>query len=398
MLALLLILAALVPGEWEYRRRIRVQQPGVLHVVRLDGAALRHTRPGLPDLRVVHEDEELPFSVETLTGSVRERELRPEILNRVRTAAGELQFVLRLPKPERHSRLRIETSDREYRRAVRIETSEDGSQWDVALAEGFVLDFTQNGERMRSRETGYPAAARRFVRVTIADWPDPRTLQSAVLVDREETPTALTAVAEFKPAWKTEGKETVGEIDFGPQPPPWDRIRVEAGGGSFHRAARVEVSADGRQWRTAGHGHLARVGSQEELTLETGEQRTRHARVRVFNRDDRPLEISKLVFEVPARVVRFIPKQEGEYALWYGNAKAERAAYDLAIVLDREAPIERVVLMPGPERRFGEFSGPELPWTERHPNLFYAILTVLAGGIAVWTIRNIKKASGGKLG
>lgn len=392
------MLAALQPAEWEYRRRIRVQHPGVLHIVRLDAAALRHTRAGLPDVRVVFDGQPLPFSIETLAGTVQDRELKPQISDRVRTPDGALQFTLRLHQPEKHSRLRIETSDRDFRRAVKIETSADGKQWDVALDEDHIVDFSQNAARLRSLIVDYPASTKQFVRVTIADWPNPATLTSARLHNREQTPAILTATSEVSPAWKLEGTDSVARLDLGAQPPPWDRIRFDAAPGAFYRAAEVQISDDNKQWRSAASGFISRTGSRESLTLYASEQRSRYVRVRVMNRDDQPMAISKLVFETPSKVVRFIPKAEGEHALWYGNPTAAAAAYDLAIVLDQDAPIERIVLMPGPEKRFGDFLGPELPWTEQHPNLFYLILTLIAGAIAVWAVRGIKKVTGGKLG
>jgi len=398
VIAILLLLAALQPEQWEYRRRLRVQNPGVLHVVRLDAAALRHARPGLPDLRVAAEGQPLPFSLETLSGAVRDREWKPQMIDRVRTSAGELQFTLRLSQPEKHSRVRIETNDREFRRRVKIETSPGDGKWDVAVADAYFIDFTANGSRLRSLAVDYPASTRPLVRVTVADWPNPASLSAAYLTDRQQTAAILTATAEITPKWKTDGPDSVAEWDFGAQPPPWDRLRLEVAPGSFYRAVEIHTSDDQKDWRLTASGVVSRTGAGEALTVHSNGQRSRHVRIRVMNRDDQPLAISRVVFETPATILKFIPKMEGEHALWYGNPKAAAAAYDLAIVLDRDAPLERIVLLPGPEKRFDDFSGPELPWTEQHPNLFYLILTLIAGAIAVWAVRSIKKLSGGKLG
>ncbi len=381
------------PAQWEFRRKLTVKAPGVLHFVRIDPEILAHSQPSLGDVRVMYEATALPYALESLTGSIHEERLAPVMSDRVRTAAGDLEFTLRIPKATRHSRLKIETIDNDFRRNVVIETSEDGKKWDVALERGYVMRHSQDGQQWEALEVNYPGTTRPYVRVRIAGWPDPKTLTGATLLLRREIPALMQTVREFtpSPAPTANPGETLLRADFGDRPAPWSRLRVETKATAFYRAARVQVSDDGKLWRTAGYGVLSRIGDSTELTLHAGEQRARFARLHIYNRDDQPIVIDKLIFEVPARMVKFIPHEAGDYSLWYGNPKAKGVSYDLAVVLDRDAPIERVTLVPGPERRYGDFMGAIKPWTEQHPTIFFAAVFAVAALIAAYTLRMMKK-------
>ena len=392
-LALCLPAQTVDPAQWEFRRKLTVKAPGVLHFIRIDPEILAHSQPGLGDLRVMRESTALPYALETLTGSVSDERLAPLMSDKVRTASGELEFTLRMPKATRHSRLKIETADQDFRRTVRIETSEDGRKWDVALERGYVMRHEQDGQQWEALEVNYPYTTRPYLRVRIADWPDAKTLTSAALLLRREIPALLQTVREITPTPDPSAQpgETLLRADFGERPAPWSRLRVETKAPAFYRAARVEVSGDGKLWRTAGSGILSRIADSAELILHCGEQRARYARLHIYNRDDQPIAIDKLIFEVPARMVKFIPHEAGDYSLWYGNPKAQGVSYDLAVVLDRDAPIERVTLVPGPERRYGDFIGTIKPWTEEHPTVLFGAVFAVAALIAAYTLRTMKK-------
>jgi hypothetical protein len=255
------------------------------------------------------------------------------------------------------------------------------------------MKHEQDGQQWAALEVNYPVTTRPFLRVRISDWPDPKTLTLATLLLRKELPPLMQTVREFDgvPDPSALIHETLLRADFGDRPAPWSRLRVETKSTSFYRAARVEVSDDGKPWRTAGYGVLSRIGDTSELELQGGEQRARYARLRIFNRDDQPIKVDKLVFEAPARVVKFIPREPGDHSLWYGNPKAKGVSYDLAIVLDRDAPIERVTLVPGPEYRYGSFMATVKPWTEKHPTVLYGAVFAFAALIAAYTLRTMKK-------
>jgi len=381
------------PAQWEYRRKLTVKSPGVLHLVRLGPEILAHAQPDLADVRVMWQDGALPYAIETLSGSVEEQRFAARLTDQVKTPEGAVRFTLQAPAAARHSRVRIETAERGFRRKVKLESSDDGKAWDTVLDDGYVMVHEQDGSVWEALEVDYPASTRPYLRVTIADWPDVKTLAGAALLLRTVRAPLRQTVREFTPkAEQGENpKESLLRMDFGEKPAPWSSLRVETAAKAFHRPARVSVSGDGKLWRTACAGVLFRTGKSETVTIECGEQRARYARLHIYNRDDEPVAVSKVAVEALVRMARFIPREEGEHSLWYGNPKAKPVSYDLAIVLDRDAPIERIVLIPGPERRYGDFLGEIKPWTEKHPVVLYTAVFAAAALIAAFTLRAMKK-------
>src|SRR5262249_38718729 len=130
----------------------------------------------LADLRIVKGGEEVPYVIDTMGGSVEERECYPDMVNRSVIRGSGLQITLDLarcgPNP-RHSRIRLATRETNFRQRVRIETSGDNRVWSVTREDGYIFDFTQSDKKFSVLTVDYPVSTRRFVRATIFGWSDP---------------------------------------------------------------------------------------------------------------------------------------------------------------------------------------------------------------------------------
>lgn len=383
------------PAQWEYRRRLTVSSPGALHLVRLGPDILAHARPDLADLRIFHQDTPLPYSIESLAGSATEQSYAATIMDRTRTAGGELQFVVRAPAATRHSRLRLSAAGGGFLRPVHLESSLDGKSWETLIDRAFILAHEQDGVTWRALDLVYPPSTQPYLRARIGDWPDPRTLTGATLLLRQETRPLMQTVREFTPVPESPPAptETTLRLDFGEKPAPWSRLRVDTSSQSFLRPVRVTLSNDGGSWRTACSGVLFHTNAAQELTLPCGSQHARYARLYIYNLGAPPLQISRIAAESLVRMLRFVPHEQGEHSLWYGNPEAKPVAYGLAIIADRNAPIERIVLVPGPERRYGDVLGAIRPWTKEHPAILYGAVFAIAAIIAAYTLRLLRKAA-----
>src|SRR4051812_33569547 len=74
------MLASLAAGQgldtsrWMYRTPVQVLEQGRLAVIPIDRTLYSRMRPDLADLRVVKDGDEVPYLIETRTGSVEQRE------------------------------------------------------------------------------------------------------------------------------------------------------------------------------------------------------------------------------------------------------------------------------------------------------------------------------------
>ena len=132
--------------------------------------------------------------------------------------------------------------------------------------------------------------------------------------------------------------------------------------------------------------------TRECLRLEaTG--RARVLRVRIRNRDDRPLEVRGVTVMVPQERLAFEAGSPHRYRLTYGDASLEPPVYDvertvgdaaLWIAQASEGHWQRPVV------RVRE--GPRRPWTDSHPALLWAGLVAAVGLLAGVTWRALQAA------
>jgi len=108
----LLLAAGFDNSPWKYVAPVRVLESGRLCVIPFDRTLYSRMRPDLGDLRIVKDDDEIPYVIETMAGSVEERECHPAALNKAVVSGSGVQITLDLAKCKdepKHSRLRIAT-------------------------------------------------------------------------------------------------------------------------------------------------------------------------------------------------------------------------------------------------------------------------------------------------
>lgn len=393
-----LVRADFDPARWQFRRTLVVEQPGQVCVLKLDRTVYAGAETGLADLRVVRNNQEVPYIIATLTGSAEEAELRPEILDRSVAPGAGLQLTLDAGRAAKHNRLRITTGQTNFRIKVRIETSDDGRSWAIARADGYVFDFSQGDRNVSVLMVEYPVSTRRYVRATFFGWQRTDAVRDAWLTRYQARPPIWQTLATAAPARSEDAGTSILVLDLGVARLPHARLRVETDAAPFHRACEIESSDDRKDWRYVARGVLYRFPDEEPSSIEFPEQHDRYVRLRIFNGDDRPVAIRDVIFEAVERRVKFLPDAAGEYALYYGNPKAKAPAYDLGTILAARAPVPEIVLTAAAEQSNPAYRPPPppvKPWSERYPGLLYGTLAAAILGMGYLTVRllmSVKRA------
>jgi hypothetical protein len=380
--------------RWRWLRVLPAGEPGHACTVILDRAVYQGAQVGLADLRLAANGHEVPYILETLTGSAQQTELQPEILNRSVVPGAGLELTLDLGRAARHNRLRITTSQQNFRIKVRIETSSDGRHWALARNDGYVFDFTQSGRSISVLTVGYPLSTRRYVRVTFFGWMRTDDVTGAWLTDYQERPAVWETIATAEPAREEKDKTSVLTLDLGAARLPSSRLRLQTGDQPFHRACELEASDDRTTWRYVAQGVLYRFPGEEPSALEFPEQHTRYLRLRIFNGDDAPVPVRRVLLDAVEHRVKFLCGTAGGYTLYYGNPKAAAPAYDLAAILARGAPAPELPITAGPEQKnpvYRPEPPPEKPWSERHPGVLYGTLAAAVLVMGYITARFLMK-------
>jgi len=386
-------------SAWQYRQPFRVPVPDQITTLDLDRAIYPRSRADLGDLRVVRNGLEIPYVIQTLDGKVEQTETEPRVINRGVVPGAAVQFTMDLGShPSRHSRLRILSGARNFRNRVRIETSDNNSFWTVVRDDGYIFDFSQGDFHADVMTVDYPPSTMRYVRATVFGFDKPTDVTGARSLFHQDTPADRDIVSTLLPI-RTEDPKTRTSLlvlDLALPNIPHDRIRIDTGTLSFHRAVELEYSDDGKDWRVLTRGVLYQVPGEQSLSISFRERRERFMRLRIFNGDNAPVPVPRVYAETLRRVMKMPPYPQGDYMLYFGNPKARPPEYDLGAILARQAPGPETSAQAekwAPNPAYIPPPGEAKPWTDRYPGLLYGILGLAILVMGFVTIRLMRKVS-----
>jgi Protein of unknown function (DUF3999) len=394
----LLLRADFEPSSWKFRRPLPVEAKVPIAVVNIDRGIYVHSQPGLSDLRVVSGQGELPYVLERMSGSRQRTEVSSnQPLNQGVTASGDLELTVDVGTGQRHNGIRLSTNRANFRQRVGVATSDDGRAWTRVRDDGYIFDFSQDEQHVSVLDVGYPVSSRRYVRLTVYGWNDPKAVgQAWITLDKNEVPVRdVMATLKADPRQDTKTQSTLYSWDLGVSGIPYDQLTLVVGSPAFERAARVETSQDGTDWQRLADGVLSRFEKEESLTVELPESHDRYLRLRIYNRDDQPIAVETATLSVVRSQLKFKPPAGGSYWLYYGNADAHTPSYDLREQMAREGPLPEATISAGPEEpnpAYREKPVPAKPWSEQHQGILYITLALAVVSMGVITVRFLRKA------
>lgn len=357
---------------------------------RLDAGAYRHTRSSLADLRVTTSSgEEVPYVLrERVPAAPARAEVLARMINRAVTPRGELQFVLDFgaSKPL-HNSLRLEWTETDFRRPLKLESSADRENWDL-VKEAMLLDFRQDGLLFQTREVAYPESGQRYLRVTIGDWGDPSTLAAAASerrpVEQREYTEIASPVLRPSPAEPGEGKGDAAfrfELPFSIPSPL--RLEILAESGEFVRQVEVQSRSREGRWLPACYGTIASVAGTVSNHLECSSPGSTELRLVVRNRDNTPIRVAGVRVLVPARSILFPVSASDLFRLYAGNPSAGPPQYDIESVLARSPRVEPVAARLAGWQVNPVYQPPPPPLSERMRDYLAPLLAAVVILIAV---------------
>jgi hypothetical protein len=388
-------------SRWQYQAPIGVPTgapPGSIGIAaaRLTRDIYVRSQPNLSDLRVTHDGDEIPYLIETRRGVVEDAEVEPAVLDKSVVPGNGLQLTLDLGHPSRHSRLRISTPETNFRQRVRIETGDNNRSWAIARNDGYIFDFSQGDRHVALLSVDYPTSTKRYVRATIFGWTKTSAIRQVWAAYHHERPAEREVMDTVTPerSGDPKTKASILTIDLKQAGVPYDRIRLDSGPSHFYRAAELETSTDGKDWRYAASGTIYQTADESSDGLTFAPRHDRYLRLRIFNGDDKPITVKSAVLETTVRRLKFRLAASGAFRLFTGNPDAKPPAYDLAAVIAREAPqpeVHAVLQAPAINPGYRPPPPPVKPWSERYPQVLYGALVISILVMGYVTIRFLLK-------
>jgi hypothetical protein len=210
-------------------------------------------------------------------------------------------------------------------------------------------------------------------------------------------------VPRWSEAQDEKARETWLTLDLGARHQPFLAVEIDVVDERFFRQVRVEARRDAAahgqapKWEEIARGEIHRLereGQRHECLAIEARGRGRALRVRVQNRDDRPLQVRAVRVRVPVERLLFEVSSPGGYRLTYGSADREKPSYDLARTagdIARWGASARPAHL-GPPRRLAADRQAELPWTERHPSLLWGGLLAVVLALGALTYGALRRA------
>ena len=338
-------------SEWQQRQPIEVPAPGLVKVA-LAPATLDVLRPSLEDLRLADSaGNEVPFLIERPApepAAVRAARSFKAVL---RGAATVLDIETGTDVPI--NAVTLETPEREFIKAVRIEGSQDAQRF-TAIADGIPI-FRQSGASELT--VRFPSGIWTWLRLTLYDQRSPPTavtgarLHAADAVAAPAEPVAVTV--KLREELDTDTRLV---LDLGAANLTLAMIEVETPEPLFQReiAAFVPelVSEEIREAEVArGFIYALDAGNLRPVRKTTlpldRQMRSRELILVIRNLDSPPLAISAVHASRRPVFLLFQARQADQHLLYAGNSQCPAPRYDLSGLAARLKNAQTATLAPG---------------------------------------------------
>ena len=278
--------ADFAPQHWQFRTPIHVSSDSSIAQLTLNLTVCTHSHAHLNDLRVVRDGSEVPYELQASAEDRVERNLPLKILNKAVVPGSGLEATIDLEGHPQHNRVRIATSQRNFRETVRIETSDDRRNWSLVRAEALIFDISRQDRTVSDLTAEYPTSTRRYLRLTIPGWQDPALLESAWLLQVNEQHAIRDRVASLKPAVTQDpSAHTTAYTFVGFEGQPFDELELSVGADLFFRNVDVFTSNNGKDWAFAGATVVTNRPDDLHLRFQIPEQWNAYLKLVIANGD-----------------------------------------------------------------------------------------------------------------
>lgn len=363
-IAIALLASALAPAraadfaEWKFRQTLRVEAAGVVTFT-VPPETLDAARGDRGDLRLLDPaGREVSFALGPVAAPV--AAARPAKSFRAALTATATQLVIETGDAASPGFTLLTPAPRFVKRA-RIETSDDGRAWQIAV-EGALL-FREAG----AAELGVRAPAA-FVRVTLDDTRSPPVPFTGATM----SPTTVAALPNLPLGVRIARRdefagETVLTLELAAARTPLANLRFATDARLFNRRVTVGIRAlveEDTIERTLASGTIYRLAPDGEAEVRDTQvpldfaPPTRELIVHIANGDSPPLAITSV--EITRRELRghFDATAPGDYALLSGHPQVAAPRYDVATLrLGARAPEK--ILTPSPLTPNPAYRAPE---------------------------------------
>jgi len=412
--------------QWKYQAAVTVEDgTGEYCRLTLTPDIYNAARDDLGDVRLVGTDgEQIPYVLAKPKDITKRQNYRPVVINRSTGADKTAMITLDFGKQVIKNSVEVETGGNNFRRAVKVEGSNDNIEFFTLVEHAYV--FAVSFDR-RFEQIDMPPNDYRYLRITIL--PMATEEQSPVIDEVRafkigESFTERQAV-EMAPIEHSEDEKNNSSIyiyDLAYCRLPVSEIELDIADDSFYRYVsvagrdaekrKVKIdSEDNRQrfkevevrWERiindTIYRYIAADGKKHErliLRIPSGRRVYRYIRITISNYDDRPVVVNSASSNMIAHKIVFENKDNAVPILYVGSESAMAPRYDLERRLSNPLQVKTgMAKLSGITGNllFGQAEQKPVAWTEKHKVLLLIVMVIVAlvlGGFIFKSFKSIQ--------
>ena len=413
--------------KWEYRADVIIEDgTGEYCGLSFTPDIYNAAKVNLGDIRLVDgSGEQVPYVLAESRDITEELNYTPAMINRSTNADKAALVTLDFDEKVVKNSIEVETKGDNFRRAVKIEGSNDNVEFFTLVERAYVFAVDYDS---RFSKVYLPTNDYRYLRIAVS--PMAEEEQSPVIenvtASRIERMTAEQQTVEMTDVEHTEddiNNLSIYKYDIGYRRLPISEIELDVADDVFYRhitiegrdAAKRKVklrSEDNRErykevevkWQRISSDAVYRYSeanekTRENLVLHIPSRRSifKHLRFVIRNYDDKPLTVKSISAKMTAHKMVFAAGDNVPLTLYVGSKLTGTPRYDLQRTLSDPLKVStRTARLGGfvDNPLFSPVGEKALAWTEKHKVLLLIILVATAlvlGGFILKSFKSIQK-------
>jgi hypothetical protein len=413
---------ALDLAKWKYQAEVTIEEgtgqycrltltPDIYDAARLD----------LADIRLLDANDQIPYVLAKPKDIAQSFMYNPAIINRSTKDDKAAMVTLDFGKQVVKNRIEVQTAGDNFRRAVRVEGSNNNIEFFTVVETAYVFAITP---RRRFSRIDLPPNDYRFLRISVA--PMPEENQSPVINNikaskyegklAERQPVKMSKLEHSE---DEKSKSSIYVYDLTYRHLPVSEVELDVADNAFYRYVTIQgrdeatrkvkiPSEDNRErfreeevaWKGIVSGTIYRYpeasGKKRQklvLHVPSGRRIYRCLKIVISNYDDQPLVINSISATMIADNIIFPVQEDIAPTLYVGSPSVGKPRYDLAQRLNNPLQVKTRIANLGTvinNPLFGQVEAKPLPWTEKHKVLLWIIMGALVVVLAGFILKSFK--------
>jgi hypothetical protein len=420
------VISAIDLSKWQYCWPVTIQSNGS-EFCRMDitPEIYNVAKQDLSDIRIIDsKGEQVPYLLAIPQDVTSKHTYSPTIINRSIGSKKSSMVTLDFGRQVMKNLIIVKTGGSTFRRAVKIEGSNDNVKFFTVVEQAFVF-AVDNKEQFRFSDIDLPLNDYCYLRISVEPM---ATEKDSPVIEDVQAFANEQKLAERSPVnmlclnhTEDDGNNlSVYEYDLVYRNLPVNEIKLSIADEYFYRQVTVEgrnvlkrkvtiQSEDNRErymevnepWFSLTGGAVYRYISADGkkcertvLPLSLGSRAYRYLKITIRNYDDKPLTVESSSVEMIAHKVVFAGAENtGNLLLYAGCDWASRPQYDITYKLSKPLEVAAASAMLGSVTAnplFGKVEQKTIPWTEQHKNILVIVMIVVVLVLGVFILKSFK--------